>query len=243
MDKVCCYLHPNAELYDDYRTGDVICTICGLVILDRILEPYENNLTYKEENYDNFPNPKYILNIPSFLLEIAEKSHLTDSIIKTAVEIYEKINVLKCLKKISSEICCTVALFTACRKAGAPRTFAEISNSSNVPVKTICKYYKIVSNEIEEFKAIKFINNAGLITRATTSLNLSYMIEKEAEIKYEELKAKFPNKSPNTLIAASIYLASLNNNKKISIENIANFIDIHPITLAHFLRIINNNQS
>jgi len=245
MDKIFCYLHPNAELYDDYRTGDVICTQCGLVILDRCLDPYENNLIYKEENYDNYPNENSLLvrlNVPSFLLEIAEKSFLCDSAIKTAAAIYEKINKLKCFKKVSSEICCAVSIFTACRKISAPRTFAEISNTSNIPVKTICKYYKIVANEIEEIKILKFTNNIGLITRMINCFNLPYMAEKEAEKYYKELKRRYPNKSPNTLTAASIYLSSQKYDIKIDKNKIAEFIDIHPITLIQFLRIINNEN-
>jgi len=244
MDKIFCYLHPDGELYDDYRTGDVICTHCGLVILERCLGPYENSLIYKE-NYDNFPNENSLLiklNVPSILLEIAEKSFLCDSAIKMAAEIYEKINKLKCFKKVSSQICCAVSIFTACRKISAPRTFAEISNTSNIPVKIICKYYKIVANEIDEIKTLRFTNNSGLITRMITNFNLPYMVEKEAEKYYNDLKRKYPNKSPNTLTAASVYLSSQKYDINIDKNKIAEFIDIHPITLIQFLRIINNEN-
>ncbi|UYV75473.1 GTF2B [Cordylochernes scorpioides] len=37
-DKICCKYHPNAELLDDYTTGDVVCPECGLVVGDRIIE-------------------------------------------------------------------------------------------------------------------------------------------------------------------------------------------------------------
>lgn len=33
-----CYAHPDAPLIEDYRAGDVICSECGLVIGDRVID-------------------------------------------------------------------------------------------------------------------------------------------------------------------------------------------------------------
>jgi len=35
---ICCPSHPDAPLVDDYRAGDQICSECGLVVGDRLLE-------------------------------------------------------------------------------------------------------------------------------------------------------------------------------------------------------------
>uniref|UniRef100_A0A182LZL4 Transcription initiation factor IIB n=1 Tax=Anopheles culicifacies TaxID=139723 RepID=A0A182LZL4_9DIPT len=39
MDKLQCAHHPEANLIDDYHTGDMICSECGLVVGDRIIDP------------------------------------------------------------------------------------------------------------------------------------------------------------------------------------------------------------
>jgi transcription initiation factor TFIIB len=35
---VRCQYHPDAHLAEDYRAGDMICTECGLVVGDRVID-------------------------------------------------------------------------------------------------------------------------------------------------------------------------------------------------------------
>jgi len=35
---VKCVYHPEAHLAEDYRAGDMICTECGLVVGDRVID-------------------------------------------------------------------------------------------------------------------------------------------------------------------------------------------------------------
>ena len=35
---VRCVYHPDAHLAEDYRAGDMICTECGLVVGDRVID-------------------------------------------------------------------------------------------------------------------------------------------------------------------------------------------------------------
>jgi hypothetical protein len=35
MQHLACRYHPDAELIEDYRAGDIICSQCGLVVGDR----------------------------------------------------------------------------------------------------------------------------------------------------------------------------------------------------------------
>ena len=36
--KVACKYHPDAPLIEDYRAGDQICSECGLVVGDRVVD-------------------------------------------------------------------------------------------------------------------------------------------------------------------------------------------------------------
>lgn len=36
LQRVYCHMHPDAQLIDDYETGDIICPSCGLVLVDRM---------------------------------------------------------------------------------------------------------------------------------------------------------------------------------------------------------------
>jgi len=33
-----CESHPDAELIEDHRAGDLICPVCGLVVCDRVVD-------------------------------------------------------------------------------------------------------------------------------------------------------------------------------------------------------------
>lgn len=35
MQELACRYHPDAVLIEDYRAGDMICPMCGLVVGDR----------------------------------------------------------------------------------------------------------------------------------------------------------------------------------------------------------------
>ena len=38
MNSVTCRYHPKAPLIEDYRAGDQICSECGLVVGDRVVD-------------------------------------------------------------------------------------------------------------------------------------------------------------------------------------------------------------
>lgn len=38
INKIRCYAHPDAPLIDDYSAGDMICSECGLVVVDRCID-------------------------------------------------------------------------------------------------------------------------------------------------------------------------------------------------------------
>ena len=38
MNKNVCPSHPEAHLVEDYRAGDMICSECGLVVGDRVID-------------------------------------------------------------------------------------------------------------------------------------------------------------------------------------------------------------
>ena len=37
-DTIRCPDHPNGQLVEDYRAGDIICRECGLVVGDRVID-------------------------------------------------------------------------------------------------------------------------------------------------------------------------------------------------------------
>lgn len=44
-----CYAHPDAHLIEDYRAGDMICSECGLVVGDRVIDVGSEWRTFSNE--------------------------------------------------------------------------------------------------------------------------------------------------------------------------------------------------
>lgn len=49
MTMICLY-HPEADLIEDYRAGDMICTECGLVVAYRIIDVSTEWRTFTDTN-------------------------------------------------------------------------------------------------------------------------------------------------------------------------------------------------
>lgn len=55
-NKVCCYAHPDAHLIEDYRAGDQICSECGLVVGDRVIDVGSEWRTFSNEKSGEDPS-------------------------------------------------------------------------------------------------------------------------------------------------------------------------------------------
>uniref|UniRef100_A0A182NLK1 Transcription initiation factor IIB n=1 Tax=Anopheles dirus TaxID=7168 RepID=A0A182NLK1_9DIPT len=49
LNSIHCLYHPAAELLEDHHTGDVVCSICGLVVGDRHIDPSCEWRTFADE--------------------------------------------------------------------------------------------------------------------------------------------------------------------------------------------------
>ncbi|GBM28502.1 Transcription initiation factor IIB [Araneus ventricosus] len=53
---VVCPYHPDASLIEDYRAGDMICSECGLVVGDRVIDVGSEWRTFSNEKADSDPS-------------------------------------------------------------------------------------------------------------------------------------------------------------------------------------------
>lgn len=49
-ERVVCHRHPDAQLIDDYDSGDIICPHCGLVVIDRMTNAMVDCGSFINEN-------------------------------------------------------------------------------------------------------------------------------------------------------------------------------------------------
>jgi len=56
MAKIVCREHPEAPLIEDYRAGDMICSACGLVVGDRVVDVGSEWRTFSNEKSNTDPS-------------------------------------------------------------------------------------------------------------------------------------------------------------------------------------------
>ena len=65
-NRVACHSHPDAYLFEDDRAGDLICSMCGLVVDERVIDVgldksywrkvMDGDESEDEENEDHWKN-------------------------------------------------------------------------------------------------------------------------------------------------------------------------------------------
>lgn len=256
-----CESHPDAFLIEDHRAGDMICSQCGLVVGDRIIDVGSEWRTFANDKESTdmtrvgaaedptmdgsdlstvigraTGSAGFDMNgIPMYrnrntespyerakrkanreIKEMADRLSADQSIINSAQHIFHTVHKEKLIKGRSNNAIIAACMFIACRQQSVPRTFKEISavSNDNTTIKDIGRCYKIIRKTLVSTNAtssgISVSSSSDLIVRFCSKLDLpmevrklaDYIMNKSADIQ------KLTGRSPNSLAAASIYLAA-----------------------------------
>ena len=201
-----CPYHPSSYLVEDRRAGDLICTECGLVVGDRVVDvdqhwPLTQDTALVDHQYE-----------PSSCSagEIAERLCLSPSVSSQASLLLKEFGVGK-----SREASAAACLFIACRLAGVSRSFREICSASNVSRKKAGKEFKRIQCHVKR----RSPSVSVFVERCCSSLRLSYSTVKRAN--QLSLLVKDSGRSAKSIAAASVWLAM---DKNTSVDDIARVI-------------------
>jgi len=125
------------------------------------------------------------------------------------------------------------AIFAACKIFESPKTLHEISESSSIDEKDVVKSYKFLIRML----SIKImpVNPISFVAKFGSELNLSQKTQTKA-VNYIERAMKkgiTSGKSPNSIAAASLYVASLVNKEKRTQLKFAETAKITEVTLRN----------
>lgn len=74
-NKVTCKYHPYAQLVDDYHAGDMVCSHCGLVVAERVID-----VGSEWRTFSNDPNARDMSRVGAAENELLNGSDLCTSI-------------------------------------------------------------------------------------------------------------------------------------------------------------------
>ncbi|KAF7993641.1 hypothetical protein HCN44_010236 [Aphidius gifuensis] len=281
--KVCCYLHPDAPLIEDYRAGDQICSECGLVVGDRVIDVGSEWRTFSNEksgvdpsrvggpenhllngsdlstmigpgtgaaSFDAFGTAKYqnrrsmnssdraLTNSYREIITMADRINLTKAIVDRANNLFKQVHDGKNLKGRSNDAIASACLYIACRQEHVPRTFKEICAVSKISKKEIGRCFKLILKALET--SVELITTGDFMSRFCSSLGLKNMVQRAAA--HIAKKAGdidiVPGRSPISVAAAAIYMASQASEDKRTQKEIGDIAGVADVTIRQSYKLM-----
>src|SRR5665648_158789 len=164
---------------------------------------------------------------------LSGKVSISPPIKEKAALIYRKALDKKLVRGRSISAVVAASLYAACRKIGSTRTLREIAESSLVDKKDVARCYRLLLQELDFHMPIsdpltyvsKIAEKNG-VTGKTQGAAIAILRE-------ARLKRVAAGKDPMGMAAASLYIACLQNNEKITQKDIAEAAGVTEVTVRN----------
>jgi len=174
----------------------------------------------------------------SVIREMSERIHLTRSIQDQAAKIYKDVLDSKALRGRNNEAQAAACLYIACRKEGVPRTFKEICAVSRVSKKEIGRCFRLIIKSLET--NLDQITSADFMSRFCGNLGLPISIQAAATriAKTAVDLDLVAGRSPISIAAAAIYMASQASKDKRSAKEIGEIAGAAEVTVRQTYKLL-----
>jgi len=281
--KVACKFHPDAPLIEDYRAGDQICSECGLVVGDRVIDVGSEWRTFSNEKcgedksrvggaentllgssdlstiigpsrggssfssdcnalYNNrrsvSSSDRTLINAFRTISNMSDRINLPRTIIDRANNLFKMVSDGKNLKGRANDAIAAACLYIACRQEGVPRTFKEIVAVSTVSKKEIGRCFKLILKAHDT--SVELITTGDFMSRFCGTLSLSRDVQRAAtSIAKKSVDLDIvPGRSPISVAAAAIYMASQASDDKRTQREIADIAGVADVTIRQSYKLM-----
>ncbi|CAG8576930.1 4772_t:CDS:1 [Diversispora eburnea] len=186
---------------------------------------------------------KNLLNAYQEITAMSDSIGLTRLIADIAKQLYKRVEEEKLLRGKSTESIIAACIFIACRQENVPRTFKEICVITRVPKKEIGRCFKTLIRTFET--NVSTMASEDLMSRFCSMLKLRMEIQKtatELTIKTKEL-GTLAGKSPVSVAAACIYMASCLYNQPQSTKDVAQVTGVSEVTIKNSYKLLHNEKA
>lgn len=282
-NKIACKEHPFDPLVEDYRAGDMVCSACGLVVGDRVVDVGSEWRTFSNEKSNTDPsrvggseNP--LLNgtdlttvigrgtgdasfdetgaakyhnrrnmsssdralVTAFreISNMGDRINLTKTITDRANLLFKQVHDGRTLKGRSNDAIASACLYIACRQEGVPRTFKEICAISKVSKKEIGRCFKLILKALET--SVDLITTGDFMSRFCSNLGLPPVVQRAAtHIARKAVELDIvPGRSPISVAAAAIYMASQASVEKKNQKEIGDIAGVADVTIRQSYKLM-----
>ena len=180
-----------------------------------------------------------LLNAFRSIAGMADRINLTKTIVDRSNALFKMVHDGKSLKGRANDAIAAAVLYIACRQEGVPRTFKEIVAVSTVNKREIGRCFKLILKAHEDTN-VELITTGDFMSRFCGNLNLPRNVQKAATIiakKAVDLDI-VPGRSPISVAAAAIYMASQASDEKRTQREIADVAGVADVTIRQSYKLL-----
>lgn len=170
----------------------------------------------------------------SELDRLSSQLGLTKSIKELAALLYRKLIIRRLARSRSIDAMVGASIYAACRLRKAPRSLEEIARHSRVNRKKIGQHYRLLVEKLQIRMPIS--DPANYVPRFITELGLPGIVQQKV-IEILELaktnRALITGRDPRGLAAASIYIASILTDHRVTQRDIAMAAGVTEVTVRN----------
>jgi len=170
--------------------------------------------------------------------QMAERINLPRTIIDRANNLFRMVHDGKNLKGRSNDAIASACLYIACRQEGVPRTFKEICAVSKISKKEIGRCFKLILKALDT--SVELITTGDFMSRFCSNLGLPNAVQKAAtSIARAAVDMDIvPGRSPISVAAAAIYMASQASEVKRSQKEIGDVAGVADVTIRQSYKLM-----
>lgn len=174
---------------------------------------------------------------------MADRINLPKNIVDRSNKLFKQVYESKSLKGRANDAISAACLYIACRQEGVPRTFKEICAISRISKKEIGRCFKLIVKNLET--SVDLITSGDFMSRFCSNLNLPNVVQKAAT--YIARKAVdidlVSGRSPISVAAAAIYMASQASEEKRSQKEISEIAGVAEVTIRQAYKLMHPKAS
>lgn len=179
-----------------------------------------------------------LINAFRTISNMADRINLTKTIQDRSNNLFKMVHDGKNLKGRSNDAIAAACLYIACRQEGVPRTFKEIVAVSTVSKKEIGRCFKLILKAHDT--SVELITTGDFMSRFCCTLNLPRDVQKGAtHIAKKAVDLDIvPGRSPISVAAAAIYMASQASDDKRTQRDIAEIAGVADVTIRQSYKLM-----
>lgn len=169
---------------------------------------------------------------------MGDRLNLPRMIMDRANTLFKQVHEGKSLKGRSNDAIASACLYIACRQEGVPRTFKEICAVSKISKKEIGRVFKLILKNLET--SVELITTGDFMSRFCSNLSLPTSVQKCATYiakKAVELHIT-AGRSPISVAAAAIYMASQASADKKNAKEIGDIAGVAEVTIRQSYKLM-----